>query len=739
MNLAARAGRWTAAHWKKAVFAWLAFVATAFVVGNAVGTVEMKAADAASGESARAERILAAAGFEEPASETVIVQSETITASDPRFRAVVEDVVGRLNALPSVTNVRSPLAEGGAISKDGRSALVQFHIRGEPDEAVDKVEPIMAAVERAQAAHDDFYVAEFGFASATQELHETLGKDFERAEITSLPITLAILLVAFGALVAAGLPVLLAFSGFIGALGLASVASHLVPAADATKSVILLIGMAVGVDYALFYLRREREERRVGKSERQALLTSAATSGQAVLVSGLTVLIAVAGLLFTGNAIFTSMAIGAIVMVAVAVIGSLTVLPAVLAKLGDRVEKGRIPFLGRLQRRSGESRLWSFVLDRVLRRPAVSLAVTAAALLALAVPALGMHTQLPSLTDLPKDLQVVQTYERIQAAFPGSELPATVVVKADDLTTPEAKAAIAELKRRAVASGQMFEPITVEVNPAHTVARIDVPLQGDSHDEASREALATLREQVIPATVGTIPGAEVAVTGETAGTFDFNELMKDRAPLVIGFVLALAFALLLVAFRSVVVPLKAIVLNLLSVGAAYGILVAVFQWGWGESLLGFESNGAIASWLPLFLFVLLFALSMDYHVFILSRVKELVDRGVDTEQAVARGIKATAGTVTSAAVVMVAVFAIFATLSTLDIKQMGVGLAVAVLIDATIVRAVLLPAAMKLLGDWNWYLPRWLEWLPRMSLEAPDAEDRTRERPSERVPVSVTG
>jgi uncharacterized membrane protein YdfJ with MMPL/SSD domain len=729
LDVAARAGRWSAAHWKTAVAAWLAFCIAAVALGTVAGTKMLKQSDTAAGETRKAERMLDAAGFPNRAGETVLVQSRTRTLADPAFRAAVVDVVRTVSALPEVQRVRSPLAPAneGQVSKDRRSALVQFEIRGEQDDASKKVQPVLAAVERAQDRHAQLTIAEFGFASAGRVLDHTLNKDFQRAEYSSLPVTLVILLVAFGALVAAGLPVLLAFSGVLATIGLSALASHVVAAGDPTKSVILLIGMAVGVDYSLFYLRREREERARGASPRQALLKTAATSGQAVLVSGLTVLIAMAGMLFTGNAIFTSIAVGAMLMVAVALIGSLSILPALLARLGHRVDKGRIPLLAR--RTPGESRVWSFVLERVMRRPAIAAALSGGALLALAVPTLSLHTQLPSFTDLPKSLPIVRTYEAIQTAFPGAQTPAKIVVRAPDVTEPRVQQAIGELERRALATGQMFQPISRAVSPNRAVETVSLALAGDGNDGTSVRALQTLRERVIPATVGAVPGVDTAVTGQTAGTHDFNEQMKSHAPLVFAFVLALCFLLLLVTFRSVVIPLKAVLLNLLSVGAAYGLLVLVFQHRFAEGILGFHSNGAITSWLPLFMFVILFGLSMDYHVFILSRIKELVDGGMPTEQAVAAGIRRTAGTVTSAAVVMVAVFAIFVGLRTIDIKQMGFGLAAAILIDATVVRAVLLPAVMKLLGDWNWYLPRWLEWLPRLDLE-PGRRRRTEATPA---------
>jgi uncharacterized membrane protein YdfJ with MMPL/SSD domain len=734
LNLAARAARWSAEHWKTAVSAWLAFCVVAIALGSVAGTRMLKQADTAAGGTHKAEQILKKAGFTDQAGESVLVQSKAQTVGDPAFRATVADVVRTVSALPQVRRVRSPLAagNGGQLSKDRRSALVQFEIAGEQDKADKKIHPVLDAVAGAQTRHEGFTVAEFGFASSTHELNDTLSKDFQRAEYSSVPVTLVILIVAFGALVAAGLPVLLAFSGVLATIGLSALASHVVAAGDATKSVILLIGMAVGVDYSLFYLRREREEREHGHSPREALLNAARTSGNAIFISGLTVLIAMAGMLFTGNAVFTSIAIGAMLMVAVALIGSLSILPALLGKLGHGVDRGRIPLLGR--RAVGESRVWGFVLDRVLRRPALAAVLSGGALLALAVPTLTLHTELPSFTDLPKSLPIVRTYEAIQRAFPGAQTPAKVVVAAPDVSSPQVQGAISRFESRALATGQMFEPISTELNAAHTVETVSISLQGNGTDGKSAAALQTLRQRVIPSTLGTVHGVETAVTGETAGTHDFNEQMKSHAPIVFAFVLALCFLLLLVTFRSIVIPIKAVLLNLLSVGAAYGLMVLVFQHSWAEGILGFHSNGAITSWLPLFMFVILFGLSMDYHVFILSRIKELVDGGMSTEEAVATGIRRTAGTVTSAAVVMVAVFAIFITLRTLDIKQMGFGLAAAILIDSTVVRAVLLPAVMKLLGDWNWYLPRWLEWLPRLDL---DQERTGPRRGHERAPDSA--
>jgi uncharacterized membrane protein YdfJ with MMPL/SSD domain len=391
------------------------------------------------------------------------------------------------------------------------------------------------------------------------------------------------------------------------------------------------------------------------------------------------------------------------------------------------VMKGRVPIIGRRREQGRESRFWSAILRPVLRRPAIAAAAAAAVLIALTIPAFGMNTGTSGINGLPQDLAVTKTLKRTQAVFPGGSIPAQVVIQAPRVTNPDVQNAIDRLSRDALDSGRFSNPTKVDTNPAGTVAVVSLPIaNGNGTDDASNAALAKLRNQLVPRTVGEVDGVTANVSGLTAQSKDYNDQMRARAPIVFAFVLAVAFLLLLVTFRSIVIPLKAIVMNMLSVGAAYGVLVLVFQKGWFESLLGFEATGSIESWLPLFLFVVLFGLSMDYQVFIVSRIREAFDRGMKTEDAVEHGIKSTASVVTSAAIVMVAVFAIFGSLSALMLKQMGVGLAVAVLLDATIVRAVLLPATMKLLGDWNWYLPKHLGWLPRVRLEYEPATDPAR-------------
>jgi RND superfamily putative drug exporter len=729
-NLAGRAGRWSSAHWKLAAFGWIAFAVLAVVVGGAVGAKQMKSWAIANGESRRAEQILDQGNFKIPARESVLVQSRTATVGEPAFAAAVGGVVEALSRQPNVTDLVSPIdhPRAGLVASDRHSALVQFDVKGKAETAKDRIAPILAAVDDAQAANPSSIIEEFGQASADYRVDQRFAGDMNRAELTSLPLTIGILVVAFGALVAAGLPVVLAFSAVLAATGLNSLVSHLVPTdAQTLSAIILMIGMAVGIDYSLFYLRRAREERAAGRSPHEALLYAARTSGQAVLISGATVLIAMAGMFVSGNSLFTTIGLGTMIVVLAAMIGSLTVLPAVLHRLGDTVDKGRIPLFHGRPRDDGP---WGRFIAGVLRRPVTAMVLSAGVLVILALPAAGMHTKLPNLTDLPHDLKIVRTYARIQRAFPGSQTPAVVVVEAPNVESPQLLRAYDLFRQRALATGELFAPFTVNVNPDRTVARIDFAIAGNGDNATSLAALHTLRETVIPPIASKLPGVEVNVTGVTAGTYDFNHQMRTRLPYVFLFVLALAFTLLLLTFRSLVIAATAVALNLLSVGAAYGILVAVFQHGWLSGVLGFQTNGAIVSWLPLFLFVVLFGLSMDYHVFILSRIKELHDAGATTDEAVRLAITRTAGTVTSAAIIMVAVFGLFATLSMIMMQQLGFGLAVAVLIDATVVRAVLVPATMKLLGDWNWYLPAWLEWLPSLSPEG----ERSPKPPSRALP-----
>jgi uncharacterized membrane protein YdfJ with MMPL/SSD domain len=711
-NLAARMARWSGRHRKIAILGWLGAMATLFAF-SLVSPMNMIVYDTSGpGESGRANKILYE-GFERPAEESVLVQSARFNAQSPQFRAVVDDVVETVGSLDEVASVESPYGQGqtGLVSADQASALVPLEFAGPPEDAADKTDAVVSAVAAVQAAHPDFYVGSFG-ESTNKALLDSFAEDLKTAGLYSLPLTLLILLFAFGAVVAAGIPLLLGLSAVLGTLGLVSLVSHVVPMSESTSALVLLIGLAVGVDYSMFYLKREREERAAGRSEGAALEAAAATSGHSVLVSGVTVIVAMSGMLLTRDATFASFGIATMMVVSVAMLGSLTVLPAVLSKLGDRVDRGRVPFISRLRRTDGEGRFWGAILDRVLRRPVVSVVVASGLLLAIAAPALQMNTVQPGIDTFPQHL--LTTYNRLEVAFPGTEISADVVVKAADVESTEVQEEVRALVDAAVGTEVMNQPVDVSVNPEGTVAVVSIPVAGNGSDGPSNAAPDALREDIVPATVGSLSDTEVAVTGMTAETRDFDAQMNTTAPLVFAFVLLLAFLLMLVTFRSLVIAIKAVLLNLLSVAAAYGVLVLVFQEGWGKTLLGFDATGGIDPFLPILLFVILFGLSMDYHVFILSRVRESYDDGLTTQAAVAHGVKTTAGVVTSAAIVMVGVFSIFGVLQAMIFKQFGVGLAAAILIDATVIRAVLLPASMSLLDRWNWYLPGWLEWLPRL-------------------------
>ncbi len=701
-NIAARAGAWSTRHRRRAIIGWLVFVVLTAVIGGAIGTKIDN--HEGSGQSGRTDAFLRH-HFPETSSEDILIQGrQGQTATSPAFRAAIRDVARRVAQVPYVTDVRVPGSAGqrGGISKDGRSALVTLELGTKGS-----IDRLLATTAAAQRAHPALRVAEFGDASANKAVNDSLGQDFTRAETLSLPITLIILVLAFGSLVAAGLPMLLGLTGVGATLGLIGLVSQAMSMDGAISSVVLLIGLAVGVDYSLFYLRREREERAAGAGHDAAVRAASATSGHAIMVSGMTVVLAMAGMFFAGSKVFTSFAVGTIMVVAVAVVGSLTVLPAALSALGPRVEKGRIPLLHRLRARDGESRIWSLLLGGVMHRPRAAAAVSTLALLALALPVLNMHTAMPGATSLPQSLPIMRTYDRIQAAFPGGPTPGIVGIEAGDVRALAVQNAVAQLITRAGHTPGLLHPITLTESADHRAETVSIPLAGSGTNASSDAALARLRA-LVPQTVGAVQGVHSGVTGETAGTADFNSVMDSHLPIVFAFVLGMAFLFLLFTFRSVVIPLQAIVLNLLSVGAAYGLLVLVFQDGHLHGLLGFSGTSPITSWLPLFLFVVLFGLSMDYHVFILSRVREAVDRGLPAREAVVQGVRSTAGVVTSAALVMVGVFAIFGTLSMIEFKQMGVGLAAAILIDATVIRGVLLPATLALLGERAWATPSWL-------------------------------
>ncbi|MEV0152145.1 MMPL family transporter [Micromonospora sp. NPDC050686] len=718
-----RLARWSAEHPWRAIALWVVFVAVCLVGGSAAGLNEATDADQAIGEAGRAQLIVAEGDFHQPAVENVLITPRSGALDPAAAKAAADDAAARLRQVDGVASVGSPVP-----SRDGGALLVPITMAGDPETASDRVQPLRDATAQVQAAHPALRVEEVGGPSIGQALDDTLGRDFQRAELLSLPVTLAILIIAFGALIAAGVPVLLALSSVAAAMGLSTLASHLVPATDTTSSVILLIGMAVGVDYSLFYVRREREERAKGRSGLNAVEIAAETSGHAVVVSGLAVMISMAGLLLADDAVFSSLAVGSILVVAVAVTGSLTVLPGLLAKLGRWVDRPRVPLLWRLtaprtgRPGAGGPRFWPAVLRPALRAPLATLVVSVGLLLALAAPALGMKLKFPGMEDLPRSTAAMQAYDRLTAAFPSNGTSHTVAVQAPADQADRVRAALTELAGR-TATDPLFAPAEgdgpkIEVSADRRVSVLEVATPYASRTDEAARSLHELRDEFAPAALRGLPDVEYAVGGGVAASEDYARHIEEKLPLVIGFVLALTFLVMAWTFRSVVVALTSILLNLLSAGAAYGLLVLVFQGDWAEGLLGFTSMGAIVSWLPLFLFVVLFGLSMDYHVFVVSRIREGIRSGLSNREAVAYGITSSAGVVSSAAMVMVGVFSIFATLSTIDMKQLGIGLAAAILLDATIIRAVVLPSLMTMLGDANWWAPRFL----RPRAVAPPAE-----------------
>jgi putative drug exporter of the RND superfamily len=713
-----RIAGWSARHRIIAIIGWLLLVAVAIAIGQQLGTSNTNSYDP--GQAGQAERVLNRPVVQQPDSESVLIQAHSpgqTFGNDPQLRQAARDVVAALHRLPgSAADIGSPFGTAGLTS--GRSALVTFNVAGNPANDDQAVVPALNAVAALQASQPGLTISEAGGASLDRATGSLVGADFRQAAITSVPISLALLLVTFGALIAAGIPLLLAGTAVISALSLLAIPSRLVPIDGTTSAVVLLVGMAVGIDYSLFYLRRVREERTAGRSTQDAIRVAAATSGRAIAVSGLTVMISLAGLFLTGIDVFSGLAIGTIMVVGVAVLGSLTFLPALLSLLGKLTDRGRIPFIGKRRAAAGPSRLWGLVVRAVVRRPLALGGLATVALLVLAAPLLSLHLEDSGIHALPDNVPVVRTLDAIVAAFPGGPEPAEVVVTGDDLGGPRVGQAISALRARAaVSGGALREPITTAMFGTPTsgsssgqVLIVSVPLAGDGTDAASTNALAALRSQALPATLGQVPGISYAVGGETAGSHDFDAQLAATAPWVFCFVLGLAFLLLMVTFRSVAIPALSIGLNLLSVGAAYGLMTWIFQDGHLSGPLGFTAYGGITAWLPLFMFVLLFGLSMDYHVFILSRIAELRRRApagrAGARSAVIEGITSSAGVVTSAAAIMVAVFSIFATLGEFEFKVFGVAMAAAVLIDATVVRGVLLPAGLALLGDRAWALPR---------------------------------
>ncbi|XRQ05560.1 MMPL family transporter [Actinomadura welshii] len=695
---------------------WFLLVFASYGASLGTGVNEQEDADTLSGQAAVAERLLDNAEFDdEGATESVFVQARSGTLDPEASAALVADMSRRYRALPNVLEVRPPVT-----SADGRSVLFQVEIdrgRGEerkPSKAV--IGPMLEVTQDAAAAHPELRIDSVGAGTITKALAEGAAADFRRAEIISIPLTFVILMLVFGALVAAGVPIILGLTSVFFALGLAGVTSFALPANSNQASLILLLGLAVAVDYSLFYMRRAREERSAGLDPDAALRVAAATSGRAVVVSGIAVMVAMAGMFLSGNAIFSSLALGAIIVVGIAVLGSVTALPAVLSLLGGKVEKIRLPFAGRRARTEG-SRFWSAVLKPVLRAPAAAVVLGLLAMGLMAWPVTDMAFKMPSDADLPRGYEVVKTLKRVNEAFPGNKASHIVVVEAPAARNAEVRSALDRLYRQAEGTGDFAltgTPVIVSSNDQR-VTKMSLAIPHEPSTQAARDTLTEVREDLAPGTLGQVAGADWSVGGSVAFDADFSKVQQERLPWVVGFVVLFCLIVMVAAFRSLWIALITGLLNLVSVGAAYGVMVLVFQHRWAEDLLGFESTGAIVSWIPLILFVVLFGLSMDYHVFVLSRIRDALRAGAAPREAIRDGVVRSAGVVTSAAAIMVAVFAVFATLSTIEMKQLGVGLAIAILLDATVVRGVLLPGALALMDRRAW---------PRDVLEAGASPER---------------
>ena len=717
------------AHWS-AVHRWIILLATVIVIVLAVFSIiavgtETRDDDSGVGESGKGsallnERFAADPSATQPARRTrregVIFSNPSLDANDPRFVETVESAMQSFRDLPQVIAAVSyfDTQDASMFADDGNAVLASVTLQNPEDPAgrID-IEPFVDTVRQASNQAVGFEIGVVSFRILDDELDEILTEDFNRILIYSLVIGLVILVLAFRALVAAVIPLAMAVGSIFTAIGIAALVSQVYPLVELYAEMILLMGLAVGIDYSLFIVSRFRTERSAGWDKIEAITVAANTTGRAVFYAGITVILSLAGLMLTRDFTFISLAAGAIIVVFVAVIASLTLLPSLLSLLGDSVNRLRIPILGR---ESDQGGIWSTITGWVMARPVPMASLTVAGLVALTIPFFSMNLGFNAGADaLPDALEGKRALELLEDHFSSSLIvPAKVIVDAPDVNTPEIRAALAALIETVGNNDAFLGPFDTATDRAGTVTRINVPLAGNIDDDQSEDAVRLLREQIVPEAFAGL-NVQFFVAGDTAEGIDFRDRMFSSAYYVFAFVLGLSFLLLLVMFRSIVIPIKALVLNLLSVGAVYGVLVMVFQWGWGISILGSEETGIIETWLPLFLFGILFGLSMDYHMLLLNRIKEEYDKHGQNELAVATGIRLTAGQITSAASVMVGVFAAFATSRILGLQQFGLGLAVAVLIDATVIRVILLPASMKLLGRWNWYLPGWLEWLPQVT------------------------
>ena len=751
-----RVAAWSARHRWIVFVLW--FVGTFGTLGAgfaAGGIYALDVNDDPNGPKLESETAYDVLGAGEPVAPSerlvVVIDGGAAAAADEAFQAEVHKLVKAMTeATASVDGAEQPTfdsvidpflapAEAGLISPDGTTVQVVGNVPGERDVVAQKLAPVPALVDATRAALPNARVHVISSTFINDDITGLINEELDGSLRLTIPVTFLILLIAFGAIVASVIPLLLAITSLAAAYGFLALYSQTVGAVSPNATqLIVLMGLAVAVDYSLFMITRFRTERRRGATIPDAIETSSSTAGRAVFFSGIAVVISLGGLVTLGISLFTSMAVGTMAVVTVSVIGSLTFLPATLAIVGDRVNLGRpITWLPRLLRMRGAlasierraarppgSGLWATIVNTVMSRAVLMTVLSAAVLIAAATPVTRMHTGTTEITGLPSSIDGIAAIKLVNEKFPlGQNLRLDVVVANPndvDLTS-----SLADFKNRVLALGHgLVGGDVVRESEDGKATLVSFQMTGGRNDEANRDIVRTVRNDIRPAVFGPLAGdgVQAYVAGQSAATLDIVGIYDAATPRIFLFVLGLSFLLMLIAFRSIVIPIKAILLNLLSTAAAFGVMVLVFQEGWFAEPLGIEPGGVIESWVPIFVFTILFGLSMDYHLFILTRIKEARDRGMDSRTAVARGISVTSGTITSAASIMVVVFAVFVTFKFVFIQQLGLGLAVAVFIDATVIRSILLPATMTLLGDWNWWLPRWLGWLPNVTIEGPSAE-----------------
>ncbi len=724
-----RLARRTARHpWLTMGF-WLMLVVAAVFSASSIKFDERQAITGT--DSDKAQQAIDKLQGGESANETVVVESILANVDDPAYRSFVTTLVQRIRALPVVKSASTyyETNDPALVNAGHTKTIIPIELNGRQLDAADNVGPLLTVLADATKTSNGFSAITAGDGSINRDLNDSASKDLEKAELVGLPAALVVLIFVFGAAAAAGVPVVLGLIGILVSVGVTATASKFLGIGSVTINLITMIGLAVGIDYTLFIVERFREERARGVEKIEAIVAAGNTASRAVLFSGITVIIALTGLLIVPSTTFRGMAVGAISVVMAAMLAALTLLPAVLSLLGDKLNWLHLP--GRKPKAShdDEGGFWGRSTALVMRHPLISIAATGTLLLALAAPAATIKLGNSGVSEMPTSLQSVQAFRVLDKEFSAGRLAPAEIVIEGDVASPGVQQSIEKLRTRLAQDSEFGAFGQLKVSSDGKIGAVNVIVNGDATEPAARKTVERLRHEYVPAAfAGT--SAKVYVGGNSAGTTDYIDTMNQYLPIVIGFVLALSFVLLLVVFRSIVIPVKAIIMNLLSVGAAYGLLVIVFQHGVGADLFGFQQSDTIAAFLPIFLFTILFGLSMDYHVFLLSRIQERFLQTGDNTAAVGYGLRSTAHIITGAAAIMMVVFGGFALGSQVELQQAGFGLAVAVFLDATIVRSILVPASMEMLGDLNWYLPKWLAWLPKISVEGGDRVATTPARPA---------